>query len=192
MAIDEKKLTRMKNKIYVLERKNAMSKVYSNADMKSKIKNIIKEEERKNYWGDIMIIKSIKFENFRPFYGIQKMDFTCEDDKNVVVVLAQNACGKTTLILSFIWCLYGKSKFENKEEYDLRKLYNLFLENNIKDNEVIVKDIKEKINNVNDESFEDKFLLITSMISISNMYRKVGELLIDECFGEEDDKKWKI
>ena len=48
-----------------------------------------------------MIIKSIKFENFRPFYGIQKMDFTCEDDKNVVVVLAQNACGKTTLILSF-------------------------------------------------------------------------------------------
>lgn len=63
-----------------------------------------------------MIIKSIKFENFRPFYGIQKMDFTCEDDKNVVVVLAQNACGKTTLILSFIWCLYGKSKFENKDE----------------------------------------------------------------------------
>lgn len=84
------------------------------------------------------------------------------------------------------------SKFENKEEYDLRKLYNLFLENNIKDNEVIVKDIKEKINNVNDESFEDLFLLITSMISISNMYRKVGELLIDACFREEDDKKWKI
>lgn len=81
------------------------------------------------------------------------------------------------------------SKFENKEEYDLRKLYNLFLENNIKDNEVIVKDIKEKINNVNDKSFEDKFLLITSMISISNMYRKVGELLIDACFREEDDKK---
>ena len=49
MAIDEKKLTRMKNRIYFLERKNARSKVYSNAEMKSKIKNIIKEEERKNY-----------------------------------------------------------------------------------------------------------------------------------------------
>ena len=49
MAIDEKKLTRMKNRIYVLERKTAMSKIYSNADMKSKIRNIIKEEERKNY-----------------------------------------------------------------------------------------------------------------------------------------------
>ena len=49
MAIDEKKLTRMKNRIYFLERKNAMSKEYSNADMKSKIRNIIKEEERKNY-----------------------------------------------------------------------------------------------------------------------------------------------
>ena len=55
-----------------------------------------------------------------------------------------------------------------------------------------MKKLIEKINNVNDKSFEDKFLLITSMISISNMYRKVGELLIDECFGEEDDKKWKI
>jgi hypothetical protein len=49
MAIDEKKLTRMKNRIYVLERKNAMSKEYSNTDMKSRIRNIIKEEERKNY-----------------------------------------------------------------------------------------------------------------------------------------------
>lgn len=49
MAIDEKKLTRMKNRIYILERKNAMSKEYSNTDMKSRIRNIIKEEERKNY-----------------------------------------------------------------------------------------------------------------------------------------------
>lgn len=55
-----------------------------------------------------MIIKSIKFENFRPFYGTQKMDFTCEDDKNVVVVLAQNACGKTTLIFIYMVSLRQK------------------------------------------------------------------------------------
>lgn len=32
---------------YIFGKKNAMSKEYSNTDMKSRIRNIIKEEERK-------------------------------------------------------------------------------------------------------------------------------------------------
>lgn len=63
-----------------------------------------------------MIIKSIKFKDFRPFKNEQKLDFTCNNDKNVVVILADNTCGKTTIILSFIWCFYGVSKFENPDE----------------------------------------------------------------------------
>ena len=60
-----------------------------------------------------MIIKKVKYKDFRPFFGEQEIDFTCGEDKNVVVVLAQNTVGKTTIILSFIWCLYGENNFED-------------------------------------------------------------------------------
>lgn len=85
-----------------------------------------------------MIIKSIKFNDFRPFIGEQEIDFTCDDDKNVVVVLAKIASGKTTLILSFIWCLYGVSKFEHPDEILNSKVESLMNVNEKKDASVEV------------------------------------------------------
>lgn len=63
-----------------------------------------------------MLIKSIKYDNFRPFFGHQELDLSSDDDKNIVVILAQNTCGKTTIVLSFVWCFYGISKFKNPED----------------------------------------------------------------------------
>ena len=82
-------------------------------------------------------------------------------------------------------------KFENEEEYDLRGLYERYLEENKKDDEIIVNGLKNKINDIDDDSYEEKLLLILSTISMSNMYRRVGELLIDKYFGEEEDKNEK-
>lgn len=84
-------------------------------------------------------------------------------------------------------------KYESDEEYDLRGLYNKFLDNNKQDTEVVIKDIEEKISSVQDDSFEEISLLVYSFISISNMYRKAGEMLIDNYFknikeGSEDEK----
>ena len=82
-------------------------------------------------------------------------------------------------------------KFENEEEYDLRGLYERYLEENKKDDEIIVNGLKNKINNIDDNSYEENLLLILSKISMSNMYRRVGELLIDKYFGEEEEKNEK-
>ena len=82
-------------------------------------------------------------------------------------------------------------KFENEEEYDLRGLYERYLEENKKDDEIIVNGLKNKINDIDDNSYEEKLLLILSTISMSNMYRRVGELLIDKYFGEEEEKNEK-
>ncbi|MBU5486751.1 DUF1836 domain-containing protein [Clostridium sp. MSJ-8] len=84
-------------------------------------------------------------------------------------------------------------KYESDEEYDLRGLYNKFLDNNKQDTEVVIKDIEEKLSSVQDDSFEEISLLVYSFISISNMYRKAGEMLIDNYFknikeGSEDEK----
>lgn len=87
------------------------------------------------------------------------------------------------LLLDSIVC-----KFENQEEYDLRSLYNLYLDNCKQDNGDIIDNIKSKIEKIEEDSFEDKFLLISSLISISNSYRRVGELLIDKYFVEKEEK----
>lgn len=91
---------------------------------------------------------------------------------------------KGSLSISDIKYVLGDivAKYENDEEYDLRGLYNKFLDNNKKDTEVVIKDINEKLSSVQDDSFEEMSLLVYSFISISNMYRKVGEMLIDNYF----------
>ena len=91
---------------------------------------------------------------------------------------------KGSLSISDIKYVLGDivDKYENDEEYDLRGLYNKFLDNNKKDTEVVIKDIKEKLSSVQDDSFEEMSLLVYSFISISNMYRKVGEMIIDNYF----------
>lgn len=78
-------------------------------------------------------------------------------------------------------------KYENGEDYDLRDLYNKYLENNEENYVEFKKSFENKITEIKSENveFEDKFLLISSMISMSNMYRRMGEKLIDELLGEE-------
>ena len=62
-----------------------------------------------------MLLKKIRYNNFRPFIGQQEIDFKADADKdnaNVTVILGENTFGKSTFVLSFIWCLYGESRFD--------------------------------------------------------------------------------
>lgn len=80
-------------------------------------------------------------------------------------------------------------KFENNEDYDLRLLYNKYLDITEKDKVFIKDNIIEKINSIEEDNYEEMFLLITSLISMSNMYRKVSEELIDNYFKKDKEGK---
>ncbi|SJT66469.1 Uncharacterised protein [Clostridioides difficile] len=76
----------------------------------------------------------------------------------------------------------------------MRSLYKTYLDMNSQDvNEFkeYMNDKEENVKNLLNENningdFEEKFLLVGSMISMSNMYRRMGEILIDEYFmGDE-------
>lgn len=59
-----------------------------------------------------MLLNRITYHNFRPFIGDQEMLLYPESkDKNVTIILGENTFGKSTVVLSFIWCLYGESRF---------------------------------------------------------------------------------
>ena len=85
---------------------------------------------------------------------------------------------------------YIVEKYESNSEYDLRKLYGDYLKICEEDNNSIREEVKQKINNFKEEqSFEEKFILVASMISISNIYRRISEMLIDEFFNAEEKNK---
>lgn len=79
--------------------------------------------------------------------------------------------------------------YQNKEEYPLRELYQLYLNEYKDDLNDIEKNIEdkfkkiEKIENIEDE-FTRNFILLSSFINMSNMYRKLSEKLIDDYFSK--------
>src|ERR1700733_12505911 len=55
-----------------------------------------------------MFINKITLEDFRIYHGCQEINFLQDNSKNVFVISGDNGFGKTTLLNSLIWCLYGK------------------------------------------------------------------------------------
>lgn len=84
--------------------------------------------------------------------------------------------------------------FEAGEEYPIRDLYSIYLKQYNEDLQDVEKTIVEKSNNIEnmmlneksdeDNEFQRNFLLLCSFINMSNMYRKMGEKLIDEYFSK--------
>lgn len=55
-----------------------------------------------------MYIKEIELNNFRIYKGKNKIVLLPSADKNIIVVSGKNGFGKTTFLMSLVWCLYGK------------------------------------------------------------------------------------
>lgn len=55
-----------------------------------------------------MIIKEIELNNFRIYQGSNLIELSPEEGKNIVLVSGRNGFGKTTFLMSLVWCLYGR------------------------------------------------------------------------------------
>ena len=83
---------------------------------------------------------------------------------------------------------------ENEEDYPIRELYKLYLKQygeDLKDVEGSIEikydsieNMIAKEENLSSDEFEKNFLLLSSFINMSNMYRRMSEKLIDEFFAE--------
>lgn len=64
-----------------------------------------------------MLIKSLRYKNFRQFKGENKIDFSADSEKNVTIILGDNTFGKTTLLQMFNWCFYDKAIFNDNPDF---------------------------------------------------------------------------
>ena len=55
-----------------------------------------------------MYIKEIELNNFRIYKGKNIIDISPDGDKNIIVISGKNGFGKTTFLMSLVWCLYGR------------------------------------------------------------------------------------
>lgn len=60
-----------------------------------------------------MQIRKLSLYNFRNFKKCE-LEFSTDPEKNFTIILGQNTFGKTTLVKSFIWCLYRINLFDDK------------------------------------------------------------------------------
>jgi DNA sulfur modification protein DndD len=56
-----------------------------------------------------MKLERIDLENFRQYFGRQKLTFAQTKERNVTVIHGINGAGKTSLFLAINWCLYGRN-----------------------------------------------------------------------------------
>lgn len=84
-----------------------------------------------------MIIKNITLNNYRLYEGVNKINFTTTEDKNICLISGENGFGKTTFLHSLIWCLYGRliTDVEAEVRKDIANYgYNAFLKGNLNNN----------------------------------------------------------
>ena len=64
-----------------------------------------------------MIITEVKINNFRIYKDENFINLEPNNGKNISVVSGKNGYGKTTFLMSLVWCLYGKQMAKVDEFY---------------------------------------------------------------------------
>src|SRR5579859_6271138 len=63
-----------------------------------------------------MKFERITLENFRQYFGRQRLEFARDKQRKVTVIHGINGTGKTSLFLALNWCLYGSEYVNNGGE----------------------------------------------------------------------------
>ena len=64
-----------------------------------------------------MFIKEIELDNFRIYKGYNRVELLPDGDRNIIVISGKNGFGKTTFLMSLVWCLYGHQMGKVDELY---------------------------------------------------------------------------
>lgn len=67
-----------------------------------------------------MYIEKVILNNFRIYNGVNELVLSGKrglPERNIVIISGQNGYGKTTFLMSLVWCLYGKNMAEVDEMY---------------------------------------------------------------------------
>lgn len=99
-----------------------------------------------------MILDSLILENYRVYRGPEKIVFA-KGDKHVTIIQGTNEVGKTTIMNSITWCLYGRELFREQGSEDILN-NNKSIEMEIND----VAEVKVELNMIDNKNRKIKFI----------------------------------
>lgn len=151
-----------------------------------------------------MKLSNIEINNFRQYYNTINIDLRTNFDQNIIVIGGKNGYGKTNLLLSIVWCLYGEkiSQIDDnfKKEIQKEKNYSFFMQQSInwtakKENKdtfsvsILISEIElPELKKLNSNS---EGITITRTFNVTSMTEKLSILdpiLNIEIFDDEADK----
>lgn len=82
-----------------------------------------------------MTIKEIELYNFRIYKAENKIDLSAKGKKNITIISGRNGFGKTTFLMSLVWCMYGRNMQEvddlYKKEIEDQGGYSKYISNSL-------------------------------------------------------------
>lgn len=82
-----------------------------------------------------MIIKEIELYNFRIYKDSNIIDLSTKGKQNIFIVSGRNGFGKTTFLMSMVWCLYGRQMQDvddiYRKEIDDQGGYSKYIANSL-------------------------------------------------------------
>lgn len=134
-----------------------------------------------------MIIKEIDLYNFRIYKGPNKIELKTNGKQNIFIVSGRNGFGKTTFLMSMVWCLYGRQMQDvddiYKKEIDDQGGYSKYISNSLNRLAKAEDDYKFHVSitfiNVNIPEVPCKEIKITRSYNIKTSTSEEVEVLID-------------
>lgn len=151
-----------------------------------------------------MKLSNIEINNFRQYYNAVNIDLSTNADQNIIVIGGRNGYGKTNLLLSIVWCLYGEkiSQIDDnfKKEIQKEKNYSSFMQQSInwtakKENRdsfsvsIVVSEIE--LPELNKLKSDSESVVITRTFNVTSMNEKLSISELNskmEIFDDETDK----
>jgi DNA sulfur modification protein DndD len=133
-----------------------------------------------------MFISKVILKYFRIYNQIQELSFPRNGKKNVFIISGNNGFGKTTLLNSLVWCLYGKQMVDvddkfRKEIYEAGG-YKKFATNNLNKLARLKGETSYRVSltlsDVSIPSLSCKEVKITRVFDVENTEEQV-EILVD-------------
>ena len=134
-----------------------------------------------------MIIKEIELYNFRIYKGGNKINLTSDNNNNIFIISGRNGFGKTTFLMSLVWCLYGKNMQEvddlYKKEIEDQGGYSKYIANSLNRLSKIEEDynfhVSIKFGDINIPEVPCKEITIIRSFNVLTSSSEEVEVLID-------------
>ena len=119
-----------------------------------------------------MIIREIELNNFRIYKKKNIIDLSVDKEKNIIIISGKNGFGKTTFLMSLVWCLYGR------QMEDVDDLYN----REIRDNGGYPKYIANSLNRKSRSEGETQFSVSITFQDVNIPEVQCNELKITRSY----------